>query len=91
MANGKRGDHPLSDYTIYKDRRLPDEILELVDQIRAIDPEAFYEREYPEPWSTEAYAKIHGDWFAWEKGEKLDEAREFLLKKLADAQAKADR
>ena len=89
MANGKPGDHSLSDYLAGYARPFQDDICSLIDQIRAADPEAFYCKPSSGPFSLEEDARVNGDWLTWEKGEELDEARAFLELKLRAAKEKS--
>ncbi len=91
MANGKPGDHPLTDYLSYGKPTLPAPVAALVDQIVAIDSAAFHERYEPDTFADgtwDKYIERNGDWFAWERGEKLDEAVAFLQQRLAEVKAR---
>ncbi len=69
MANGKPGDNPITDMLIHGKHPFPPDIEAMLREIHAIDVEALWSLE----WAP----------FDWEKGEKLDEARERLRAILA--------
>jgi hypothetical protein len=90
MANGKHGDHPLTDLLHYGERTMPGWVCDLVLEIHALDPTAFHESAGLElPIDLDEYKRENGDWFAWERGENLDFAREFLGAKLNAARERA--
>jgi hypothetical protein len=96
MANGRPGDHPLMDYLLYKKDNLPEEVARLVDKIQEIDPTALYQRTEPDmfaadgTWILDRYREANGDWFAWERGENLDEAVVSLENRLKEARGKQE-
>ncbi len=77
MAAGGPGDHPLTDLLYWGKHPFPEEIEELVLAIAAITPEALHD------------TKLRGaTWWAWEKGEDIEEGVRLLrakLKELNDA------
>ena len=77
MPNGKKGDHPLSDLLHYGESTLPDDIQQLVRDIVAADERAFKTNEALNEQMLE-WDPISTGWFHWERGERLDEAREYL-------------
>ncbi len=81
MSYAKPGDHPLMDLLAFGRRRLPDDICDLVLEIYRLDPTAFHQ-------ASRNTGAGDGDWYAWEKGERLDEAATFLTAKLKAARAK---
>ena len=68
--NGKPGDHALTDVLWYHQHHFPPDIEELIWDIHSRDESALYR-------DTRGW-----DWFAWELGEQLDEARRFLKERL---------
>jgi hypothetical protein len=64
MANGKPGDSPISDMLVHGKHPFPTDIEAMIREIAAIDVEALWSLQW-EP-------------FDWERGEKLDDARERL-------------
>jgi hypothetical protein len=76
MPNGTIGDHPLTDSLHHGRHPFPPDIERLILAIAAITPEALHDTKMPE-----------AEWFAWEKGERLDDARRILSAKLRQFQA----
>lgn len=84
MANGKPGDHPLSDLLLHGIRAFPSDICDLVLQIVDKDALAFQQEDpirHETSWQEREVR--YGRWFNWEKGEDLEGARAFLARKLA--------
>lgn len=84
MANGRPGDHPLSDFLVHGYRVFPEDINVLLDQIIAIDPEAFETAPAPThgPLPHHEYLRQFGDWWTWMDGSDIEAARRFLHEKL---------
>ena len=81
MANGKPGDHPLTDLLHYGNSKLPPDLQQIVREIVEADPRAFHT---PEVLNERMLGWQGSDaaWFDWEQGKRLDEARDFLTRLL---------
>jgi hypothetical protein len=77
MPNGKKGDHPLTDFLYYGESTLPEDIQQLIKDIVAADESAFNHVGSLNERSLD-HNFIEASWFDWEKGEKLDEARAYF-------------
>lgn len=83
MANGRPGDHPLTDLIVHGYDVFPSHIRSLILELNAMDPAAF------NPEDSTRRRQYHGahspasaDWHAWAEGEKSEEAEAFLKEKL---------
>jgi len=83
MGSGKLGDHPITDLLIHGRQTLPQDICDLILEIHQLDPDAFeYEDVIRMQGRPTLDVRNYGDWFAWKRGEELDQARSFLARKL---------
>jgi hypothetical protein len=64
MVNGKPGDNPISDMFIHGKHPFPADIEAMIREIEAID--------------VKALSSLQWEPFDWEKGQKLEDARERL-------------
>jgi hypothetical protein len=64
LVNGAPHDHPITDMLLHGMHPFPADIEALIRRVNAIDPQLL--------------AELGAEPFAWEKGEKLDEARATL-------------
>jgi hypothetical protein len=69
MPNGKIGDHPITDLLVHGLHPFPQEIEDLILEIRRRDPDATFHEFGVKPMD-------------WQRGEGLDEARRILRQKL---------
>ena len=79
MANGKPGDHPLTDMLVHGKHPFPMDIEEMLREVLALDPIfADGNRRYVDQveWDRR--------FFDWERGQNLDEGRKVLKSVLAE-------
>ena len=70
MPNGKPGDHPLTDLLVYGTHAFPPDMEDMIRRLHKANPNAFEERA--------ALLML----CQWERGENLDEGREWLRSQL---------
>jgi hypothetical protein len=78
MANGKPGDHPITDMLVHGMHPFPADIEQMVRKLLSLNPQFPDDgRRYNEQveWDNR--------FFAWERGEGLDEGRSALKTELA--------
>ena len=91
MANGKPGDHPLTDLLKHDIRLFPDDICDSIVEINVIDPYAFQHDYEIGAVDWDGFNARYGDWIEWYRDGRFDVARAFLHGKLALANAIVNR
>jgi hypothetical protein len=82
MPNGKPGDHPVTDMLVHGMHPFPPDIEAMLREVLRLQPE-FPDGKRPFVEGCE----WEGRFFAWERGEGLDEGREALRRVLDELRA----